>query len=95
MSRSYKHTPYCGDTKHNKEVANRRIRRKMRNPEFEMANGKAYKKHYCSWEICDFCHKKSFESYYRSSVERAIRFNEPIPSKEKLYKQWYKWYKMK
>lgn len=57
MSRSYRKTPIVKDNgkskKTIKSLANRKVRRKLNNPEFEMANGKAYRKEFESWDIAD------------------------------------------
>ena len=54
MSRSYKHTSRCGDTKGkaSKRVANHVVRRKKLCEDFPAFGG--YRKLYESWNICDF-----------------------------------------
>ena len=52
MSRSYKHTPYCGGrNKFSKKQANRRVRRNKMDLSLSKSG---YKKVYCSWEIRDY-----------------------------------------
>ena len=58
MSRSYKKRPFVKDneagSKQAKRLANRNIRRKLKNPEFDAGNGNHYKKMTESWEIHDY-----------------------------------------
>lgn len=51
MSRSYKKHPVvtCAKNKNGKKEASKKIR----NTE-EISNGNNYKKHFCSWNICDY-----------------------------------------
>lgn len=51
MSRSYKKHPIvtCAKDKNGKKFANK----KVRNIE-EIGNNNNYKRHYCSWNICDY-----------------------------------------
>lgn len=68
MSRSYKKHPWAtdnSDKKIHKKIANRRVRRFNR----DIANGKAYRKLYESWEICDWkwlCENPEEEKDYKS-----------------------------
>ena len=53
MSRSYKKNPYSTDNRSsgdNKKIANRTFRRNKKT----LYQGGAYKKAYCSWNICDY-----------------------------------------
>lgn len=64
MSRSYKHTPRCGDKKDKffKNYANRRLRR---NKLIHNLQHKSYKKNFCSYDICDYDSVGlTFERYY-------------------------------
>lgn len=58
MSRSYKKTPVVKDNRRSKKwkkaLANRTVRRKLNDPEYGMADGRAYKKEYESWNIADY-----------------------------------------
>lgn len=92
MSRSFKKIGHCKSEKSckkGKQFANRRLRRKGIN--FEIPNGKAYKKLNKSWEICDY---KDFETWkgYKEWCERPRWWSEP---KEANYFDYYKSYKMK
>lgn len=51
MSRSYRKNPICKQKNYsfNKKLANRRVRYSE-----DVPNGKAYKKYYCSYDICDW-----------------------------------------
>jgi len=94
MSKSYKkYTCFTdnqnGGAKKEKRFANKKVRRT-----FELDNGNAYKKLYCSWNIHDF---KSV--YYNRQEVESARFDwgraEPYEmydtvEKAKLFPQWYK-----
>ena len=94
MSRSYKRVPCCKD--HNrgmKKTANRYVRRNH----LAVPSGMAYKKLFCSWDICDYKFLESF-SAYKYSYRRwasASRHNHRKHSDKELYRRWYRDYKMK
>ncbi|MCQ2801311.1 MAG: hypothetical protein MJ222_01455 [Bacilli bacterium] len=89
MSRSYKKTPYCGDetSKWNKRLANKRVRRILKNPDMELQNS-SYKKAYQSWNIVDYYFIQTFEEFsmnwgaYFGSIQEARNY-------------WEKYYKRK
>ena len=94
MSRSYKHEPTCGGkNKFCKNQANRRVRR----------NKGGYKKVYCSWEICDYFSRCTWEEYWEHEWERYRYFLVHCPQSkwckepnyEESYRDWWKAYKMK
>ena len=88
MSRSYKHVPCYKD--HNrgmKKCANRKIRRNY----LIVPSGMAYKKLFCSYEICDYKFIRSFASYKKIFSKKRYR----IYSDKEFYRMWYKDYKMK
>ena len=95
MSRSYKHTPYCGDRKDKilKQYANRRLRRKKLDIEYQY---NAYKKAFPSWDICDYYEVEiSFDEYYKSRVSSWIRWGQgyyPFPKREEVWKEYCKMY---
>ena len=77
MSRSYKHTPYCGDRKSKdmKRFANKRVRQRLKHSDY-LPVAAEYKRMFESYDICDFCTcEYSFEEYYL----REVNF-------------WYQWY---
>ena len=97
MSRSYKHTPRCGDTKDKffKKYANRRVRRL---PIEELPlNHKAYKKVTCSWNICDYeTVGISFEQYWDSLLKSWHRWRKdcghPYPNRDEAYQEYCRWF---
>lgn len=104
MSRSYKHTPYCGDNKSTgmKQIANRNLRRALkRNHDLNLNHG-TYKKWFCSYDICDFYNISSWSAYWQNVIRsyhmmRALfpHRHEPYPDKKEEYRYWYKHYRMK
>lgn len=67
MSRSVRKTMgYCDRSPFMKNQANRKIRRLS--VEDMIANGSEYKKHFCSWDICDF----RCVSYTKQQVRRNM-----------------------
>ena len=92
MSRSFKKIGHCKcehSCKKGKQFANRRLRRKGIN--FEIPNGKAYKKLNESWDICDYKCVETWEQY-KSWWNCPRLCREP---KEIDYFEYYKSYKMK
>lgn len=89
MSRSYKKHPYCccEGTKSNKKVANKAVRRALKDFDFDLQY-KQYKKVYNSWDIVDFCSNWSFDKFFNC-------FRHNYVSKEEAYIDWYKAYKRK
>lgn len=60
MSRSYKKVPCCKDYNRGmKKCANRYLRRNY----LDIPSGRAYKKLFCSYDICDYKFLNSFSSY--------------------------------
>lgn len=97
MSRSYKHTPYCGDRKNKfmKRYANHVVRRSKLKGIYPDYSG--YKRAMDSWDICDYkTVGETFEQYYTREVRwwyawRALR-NDPFPDRDECRKQYEKWY---
>ena len=82
MSRSYKKHPFvtdhrCGTTKHNKQIANRTIRRHK----MVLMQGGEYKKAYCTYNISDYrwywTEKDAMEHYFKQSPDSFIRKHYP------------------
>lgn len=95
MSRSYKHTPYCGDnkSKFNKRQANRRVRHNK-----EPLNHGSYKKKFESWDICDYSSCATFKKFWQHTLQVWYAWGYkyyPYPDKKEEYRYWYKCYKMK
>ena len=71
MSRSYKKNPIVKDHSGGmKNVANRKVRRRLKSARFgladgrfELANGRAYRKVFCSWCICDWRVRETYGKY--------------------------------
>ena len=96
MSRSYKKFPYAGrKDKGLKKYANR----KFRKDKFNDLQHNAYKKHYETYNICDYKSVEySFDRWWQSELEFWYRFGYrryPFPNKEEEYQKWYRYYKMK
>ena len=87
MSRSYKKFPCVKDKNRGmKTMANRAIRRKR----ITIANGMAYKKYFCSYDISSWWD-------YRTYGEDIYRMNRWFMDEYKSgsYWKWFKRYKMK
>lgn len=88
MSRSYKKVPCYKDYNRGmKQRANRHLRRNY----LDIPSGRAYKKLFCSYNICDYKFLQTFSSYKKwISKHNHRRYPE-----DELYRKWYKYYKMK
>ena len=95
ISRSYKGTPRCGDTKDKffKRYANRKVRRL---PIDERPKGNAYKKVFCQYDICDYeTVGTSFEQYWESLVKRWYEWEwkyYKFPDREEAYQEYCRWF---
>ncbi|MBQ6503159.1 MAG: hypothetical protein IJI57_04530 [Flexilinea sp.] len=95
MSRSYKHTPYCGDTKNKymKRYATKRFKSlvKRQNLDDEIAPG-MYKRYFCSWDICDYYTILTLKEHlmsYRDEYRYGTYVRDDISDEEKI-KRWKK-----
>lgn len=99
MSRSYKHTPWCGDIKgpNKKKYASHRVRSKIKNWDY-LPQGNEYKRLYESWDICDFGCRTTWNEHWHNIIRLwhmwGYKF-EPYPDKKKEYWNWYKYHKRK
>ena len=101
MSRSYKHTPYAGDTKTKwaKRQANRKYRSFLKQMEEDVPYSH-FKKVSESWNICDYHDITTWEEHlrYRQKHHRytpyGMKFLEngeiDIENERKLWEKWYK-----
>ena len=104
MSRSYKKTPWCGDTKGTakKRYAWKVVRQWLKeNPDVALKGGQ-YKKLYETWDICDYGWVTTWEEYWemclrwhREALARGWGRYTEEPNKEKEYRYWYKHYRGK
>ena len=97
MSRSYKKTPYCGDNKgkNKKRFANSKLRTKLKNHDFILPNGGAYKKVYESWDICDFYWITSWKEYWNICIRIWHQYGGDYPDKKQEYRYWLHHYRNK
>lgn len=101
MSRSYKHTPYAGDTKTKwaKRQANRKYRSFLKQMEEDVPYSH-FKKVSESWNICDYHDITTWEEHlqYRRRHYRYIPYGMKflengeidIKNERKLWEKWYK-----
>lgn len=103
MSRSYKHTPYCGlqKDKFYKQQANKRLRRKKLTHDYKHSS---YRRDYDSWEICDYywIETTNFTKYYTNKINQWKQDKNsgwfdpgPCPTKQECWKEYCKYYKRK
>lgn len=88
MSRSYKKTPRAGDKKQRmyKKAANRRIRRQQ-----ALIQNNSYKKHYCSYDICDYeSVHTTFEEYANFRINLYKKIGKEPPTKRELWQEYQK-----
>lgn len=101
MSRSFKKTNVCTDTndKFFKNYSNRIIRNK--NINFEIKNGKFYKKLLCSYNICDYKFYKTLKEELKDTYEYFLdnkntkNITKSFYNKQFSYMNWYRYNKMK
>ena len=94
MSRSYKKHPINKDGgKSKKEIrslANRKVRRKLNDPNFGIANGKAYKKEFESWDIADCILRWTKEDAIREYKTQIYIDKKRFPTLESFLNFWEK-----
>ena len=100
MSRSYKHTPYCGMQKDKfyKKYFNRKVRRnKDYDEDAEVLQYNQYKKKTDTWAICDYDEigTTNFQKYYERQLylhevykRQFPHYNEPRPTREQCWKEY-------
>ena len=102
MSRSYKKTPWAGDTsfkKRGKQLANAKVRAFLKNLDDELTlNGSKYKQVFETWNISDYGWIEDWEQYWvwvkKRYAEHPELYKNP-PNEKEEYRKWYKMYKMK
>ena len=97
MSRSYRKNPIVKENgkskKEMKSLANRKVRRKLNDPDFNIADGKAYKKEFESWDIADFISRWTKEDAikeYESKSKKYRWFKEEWPTLDDYLNYWEK-----
>lgn len=100
MSRSYKQTPYCGDTKTKwaKRQANKLVRSKMKKWNIQDdVFPSYYKKISESWNICDYYSIMTLNEWLemRSNPLHRVYMRHKEYNEEEEIQNWCKWYKRK
>ena len=97
MGKSYRKNPIVKDNgkskKEMKSLANRKVRRKLNDPDFNIADGKAYKKEFESWDIADFISRWTKEDAikeYESKSKKYRWFKEEWPTLDDYLNYWEK-----
>lgn len=99
MSRSYKHTPYCGMKKDQffKKYSNRKLRHNKNYEDDENLQYSQYKKKTDTWSICDYDEigTTNFQKYYERQlylheVYKQIfsHYKEDPPTRKECWKEW-------
>lgn len=67
MSRSYKHTPISKSiSRISKQQANKKVRQRLRNVDYDIGNNAHYKSIVESWDIFDYkCYRPNDNKIYR------------------------------
>ena len=104
MSRSYKKNPYVtdgydGDRKQDKRIANRKVRRRIKDDE-DMPARLQHKKMTETWDICDYRWRMTREDairWYENEMEHkaSTYFKKRYPTLEAWLKYWDKCYRRK
>lgn len=94
MSRSYKRNFLTKDN--NSGYGKRRAVRSVRKSS-DIANGGAYKKRYCSWNICDYriWEYSSLEAFRKDWENKTSFIRRRFPTWKEAYRGWLKWFRMK
>ena len=93
MSRSYKKPPYSGgNCSDMKRFANQKVRHSK-----DIPSGKAYRKLFPTWNICEYGSMETFGEFVARINNRPLRYwYKPDNRTEKeLYIEWHSMYKRK
>ena len=96
MSRSYKHTPSCGEgkSKFMKHYSNRVIRQKLKSEDY-ILKGNDYRKVIEPWNIEDYRWYNTFAMYiarHKNYINICYYYVDDDETEDDLYKEWSKWY---
>lgn len=94
MSRSYKKHPWVTDGTRGQVISKRFANKTVRNYKHKIANGKSYKKLFCSYDIHDF---KMYFPWYeaKKEYEKEDFYKSSYPTFKEFYRYWSKTYKWK
>ena len=99
MSRSYKHTPYCGDkkTKEAKRRANKKYRNLLDRYGFDDTIAPStHRKATETWNICDFHSIFTLKEWLKlGKTQRMFSNTVRAMAEEEKIRNWQKWYKWK
>ena len=110
MSNSVKKNPVVkdnsrGSNKKSKRLANRKVRRKLKDVEYTVADGKSYRKEYESWIISDYStrmtEQEALEYYHRFTDPNNVDYDpmrwvvKECPTEKEFMRWWKKTYKRK
>ena len=89
MSRSYKHTPSCGEgkNKYMKRYSNKVIRQRLKDEDYVL-KGNDYKKVINPWNIEDYRWYKTLSMY----LTQHKNFYFYDKDEDDLFEQWCKWF---
>ena len=94
MSRSRKKTPIVKDNgkgkKTAKSLANRKVRRKLKDLDYKIADGKAYRKESESWDIADYVSRWTREDAVKEYEEGRFIDKDRFPTLESFILFWEK-----
>ncbi|MCL2416047.1 MAG: hypothetical protein FWD01_04450 [Defluviitaleaceae bacterium] len=94
MSRSYKKNPITKEESGGmKNTANRKVRRRLKSARFGLANGRAYRKVFCSWCISDWRLRKTYKEYLADAEDIKKAYLSRM--RQYSFWDWYKMYKRK
>lgn len=97
MSNSYKSEPVIKDyNRGSKKFANRRVRRKLKNASYKyISNGNSYKKLSCSYDICDYSFRMTWQDFLISLEElrnEKFSYHSNINNLEDARNWWERYY---
>ena len=97
MSRSYKKSPVIKEDRSHKEgkkEANSSIRSQLKQGT-EIADGSSYKKHFNSYDICDYSFRYSKAQAISDYNANKDNVQKDYPTLKDYLKWWSKWYRHK
>lgn len=96
MSRSYKKHPVYTDGKNGRAIPKHFANKAVRKYKYKLANGKAYKKLFCSWDIHDYISRWPWQKAKKEYEEDSLGWwKKECPTLKDFYKYWSKCYRRK
>jgi hypothetical protein len=98
MSKSFKKHPVCTDSHRDSTSIKRVANKAVRQCNGSIPNGRAYRKLFCSWNICDYKFRNSLEEFISLRESFSFKYEGRGLTDQEITEEtryWYRVYKNK